>query len=78
MKTIIISATLAIFIFGTAFAREVIVSPVYTIHGTIVERRTAQLSTADREISVLCRTRYITTTSGDGNRTTRKSVDCEE
>jgi hypothetical protein len=78
MKTILISATSAIFIFGTAFAREVVVSPVGTIHRTIAERRAAQLSSADREISVLCRIKYITTTSGDGNRTTRKSVDCEE
>jgi hypothetical protein len=74
MKTIIISAISAILIFGTAFAREVVVSPVGTIHGIIVERRVTQLSSA----GILCRTRYITTASGDGHRTTRKSVDCEE
>ena len=45
MKTMLISATSAIFLFGTAFAREVVVSPVVTPHGaSIVERHTAQLN----------------------------------
>ena len=76
MKTMLISATSAIFLFGTAFAREVVISRVDTPHGaSIVERRTAQLNSAS---GVLCGTKYITTTSNDGKRTTRKSVDCEE
>jgi hypothetical protein len=76
MKTMLISATLAVFLFGTAFAREVVISRVVTPHGaSIVERHTAQLNSAS---GVLCGTKYITTTSSDGKRTTRKSVDCEE
>ena len=90
MKTMLICATSAIFLFGTAFAREVVISRVVTPafarevvisrvdtpHGaSIVERRTAQLNSAS---GVLCGTRYITTTSNDGKKTTRKSVDCEE
>ena len=90
MKTMLISATSAIFLFGTAFAhevvisrvvtpafaREVVISRVVTPHGaSIVERRTAQLNSAS---GVLCGTKYITTTSNDGKMTTRKSVDCEE
>ena len=89
MKTMLIFATSAVFLFGTAFAREVIsrvvtpafarevvISRVVTPHGaSIVERHTAQLNSAS---GVLCGTTYITTTSSDGKRTTRKSVDCEE
>ena len=76
MKTMLISTTSAVFLFGTAFAREVVISRVATPHGaSIVERHTAQLNSAS---GVLCGTQYITTTSSDGKRTTRKSVDCEE
>ena len=89
MKTMLIVATSAVFLFGTAFAREVIsrvvtpafarevvISRVVTPDGaSIVERHTAQLNSAS---GVLCGTKYITTTSSDGKRTTRKSVDCEE
>ena len=90
MKTLLISATSAVFLLGTAFAREVVISRVVTPafarevfisrvvtpHGaSIVERHTAQLNSAS---GVLCGTKYITTTSSDGKRTTRKSVDCEE
>jgi hypothetical protein len=78
MKAILIYATSAILIFGTASAREVNMSPIVTLYRAIVERRVAQLNSADRESGVLCRTRYITMTSGYGNRNTRKSVDCEE
>ncbi len=77
MKMNLISAALAIFISGTAFAREVTESSVVTIHPS-VERHAAQLNGVDRESNVLCRMRYITTTNDDGNKTTRKSVDCEE
>ena len=79
MKTMLISAVSAMFIFGTAFAREVVVSPVVTLHGVIiVERRVAQLNSAGHASGVRCETKYITTTSSAGNRATRKSVDCEE
>ena len=79
MKTIVISAASAIFILGTASACEVNVSPIYPLHGAIVvERRVAQLNSADHSSGVPCGTRFIMTTSSDGNRITRKSVDCEE
>jgi hypothetical protein len=80
MKTIIIAATSVIFIFGIAFAREVISSPIAPLHGAsiIVESRVALLNSADRENSAPCRAHYFTTTKGDGIRTTRKSVDCDE
>lgn len=80
MKIILISAASAIFIFGTALPREVIVSSTGTFHAasTIAEHRAAQLESAAREGVVLCTSRYVTTTRGDGSRTTRKSVNCEE
>ena len=80
MKIILISAAAAIFISGTALAREVIVSPIASFHGasTIAKHRAAQLESAAREGVVPCTTRYITMTRGDGSSTTRKSVNCEE
>jgi hypothetical protein len=38
MKTMLISATLTIFLFGTAFAREVVISRVVTPHGASISR----------------------------------------
>ena len=80
MKTMLISAASAIFIFGTAVARESVVSPVVIPHAAsvIVERRVAQSFSVDHAIGVPCTTKYITTITGDGSRSTRKSVDCEE
>jgi hypothetical protein len=80
MKTIIIAATSASVVFGMAFAREVVLSPLAPIHAksVIVESRVAQLNSIDRESNVSCMANYITSAKGDGNRTTRKSVDCEE
>jgi hypothetical protein len=80
MKIALITAASAIFICGTALAREVIVSPIVPFHGasSLTEHRTAQIESAAREGVVLCTTRYVTTTHGDGNSTTRKSVNCEE
>jgi hypothetical protein len=68
------------FYFRKAFAREVIVSPIVPFHraSTLAEHRAAQLESAAREGVVLCTTRYVTTTRGDGSSTTRKSVNCEE
>jgi hypothetical protein len=77
MKRMIISAACAIFIFGTACAREVTNSPTFILHGaTIVSaRRVAQLnSTID---GVRCTTEYIPTRD-DRGWYLRKSVDCEE
>jgi hypothetical protein len=42
-------------------------SPIVTLYPAIVERRVAQLNSADREGGVPCTTRYITTTRGDGS-----------
>ena len=80
MKIMLISVASAIFISGTAFAREVIVSPIVPFHRASIpaEHRAAQLEGAAREGVVLCTTRYVTTTRGDGSSTTRKSVNCEE
>ena len=78
MKTMLISAASTIFIFGTGFAREVAVSPVVMPHAAVVERRVVQSSGLDRESGVPCTTKDITTITGDGSRSTRKSVDCEE
>jgi hypothetical protein len=80
MKIALITAASAIFICGTALAREVIVSPIVPFHGasSLTEHRTAQIESAAHEGVVLCTTRYVTTTRGDGNSTTRKSVNCEE
>jgi hypothetical protein len=78
MKMKLIFAASAIFISGTALAREVIVSPIVTFHRAIAAHRTAQLASAARDSLVPCTTRYITTTRGDGSSTTRKSVSCEE
>jgi hypothetical protein len=80
MKTMLISAASTIFIFGTAFARESAVSPVVVPHGpsVAVERRVAQTSGFDRQVGAPCTTKAITTITGDGSRSTRKSVDCEE
>lgn len=72
MKAMLISAGSAIIMLGIAYAREV-VSPVVPRH----EASIAQLSLA-REGDVLCTTRYITKTGGDGSRTAHKSVDCDE
>jgi hypothetical protein len=79
MKTMLISAACLIFISGTALAREIIVSPTASFHGasTLAEHRAAQLEGA-REGGVLCTTKSITITRGDGSSATRKSVNCEE
>ena len=73
MKKMLISAVSAIIMFGMAYASEVIVSPVVQRH----EASIAQLSVS-RDGVVLCTTKYITNTSGDGSRTIRRSVDCDE
>jgi hypothetical protein len=77
MKTMLISATSALFIFGTAFAHEVVVGPVVPLHGAIiVERRVAQLSSPAHASGVLCGTKYIATTSSDGRREQNHSQIC--
>jgi hypothetical protein len=80
MKTMLISAASTIFIFGTAFARDIYVSPGVVPHSAniVVGRRVALSFGVDHAIGVPCTTKYIMTITGDGSRSTRKSVDCEE
>jgi hypothetical protein len=73
MKRMVISAGLATVMFGMAYARQVIVTPVVSHH----EAGVAQLSLApDRH--VLCTTNYVENISNDGRRSIHKSVDCDE
>jgi hypothetical protein len=77
MKRMLISAACAIFIFGTACAREVTRSPTFIIHGaTIISARRVAHS-AVGEGGVACTTEYIPTRD-DRGWYVRKSVDCEE
>ncbi len=79
MKKVLISAASLIFISGATLGREVVVSPTASFHGASVlaEHRAAQLPGARRG-GVLCTTKYITVTRGDGGSETHKSVNCEE
>jgi hypothetical protein len=79
MKRILISAACAIFIFGTACAREVTAGPTFILHGaSVVARRVAQLNCTARERLTPCTTMYVSTTRVNGSGATRQSVDCEE
>jgi hypothetical protein len=80
MKTMLITAAATILIFGTAFARDIYVNPGAIPHSAniIVGRRVAQSTSIDRASGVPCTTKSITTIMGDGSKSTRKSVDCEE
>ena len=78
MKIMLISvAASVIFISGTAFTREIDVSPTVPLHGarTLSEHRAVRL---DGPARYGCTTLYVTTTRSDGLSTTRKSVNCEE
>jgi glutamine phosphoribosylpyrophosphate amidotransferase len=80
MKIVLISAACAIFIFGTACAREVAAGPTFILHGesVIAVRRVAQINRTPREVIEPCTTKFITTSRSEGAVTTRESVDCEE
>ena len=80
MKTMLISAASTIFIFGTAFARDIYVNPGVIPHSAniVVGRRVAQSTSIDRASGVPCTTKSITTITADGSSSTRKSVDCQE
>jgi hypothetical protein len=80
MKIILISSALASFISGTAFAREVILTPSapFNAASAPAEHRTARLENPARAAGVFCSTTYVTTTRGDGSSATRKSVNCDE
>jgi hypothetical protein len=79
MKRMLISASCAIFIFGTACAREVTQSPTFILDGTtiVTARRIVQLNTTVGEGGLPCTTEYIPTRDNRGWYI-RKSVDCEE
>ena len=79
MERMLISAACAIFIFGTACAREVTKSPTFILHGSTIipARRVAQLNGAVGEGGAPCTTEYIPTRD-DRGWYVRKSVDCEE
>ena len=72
MKTMLISAASAIVMFGIASAGDVIVSPVSHHEIGIAQ------SSVDREGDVLCTTRELVITKGDGSKTIRRSEDCDE
>jgi hypothetical protein len=79
MKRALISVSCAIFISGTACAREIEQSPTFLLHGSsvIAAHRTAQLNSVTSVDGVLCMTEYIPTRDRSGWYV-RKSVDCEE
>ena len=78
MKTMLISAASAIFMFGTAFAREAVVSPIVPSHGARIaaEHRVAQFNSTG-EGGIPCTTEYIPTRD-DRGWYLRKAVDCAE
>ena len=61
MKRLLISTACAIFICGTAFAREVTLSPTFTLHGSTISaaRHVAQSNSAVGATGELCTTEYI-------------------
>jgi hypothetical protein len=80
MKRLLISTACAIFICGTACAREVTLSRTFTLHhrSTIfAARHVAQLNSAVGATGELCTTEYIPTRD-DRGWYVRRSVDCEE
>jgi len=79
MKRLIISTAWAIFICGTACAREVTLSQTPTFHGSTIfaTRHVAQSTSVVGATGELCTTEYISTRD-DRGWYVRKSVDCED
>jgi hypothetical protein len=79
MKRFLISTACAIFICGTACAREVTLSPTFILHGStiIAGRHFAKLNSAVGATGEFCTTEYIPTRDHRGWYI-RRSVDCEE
>jgi hypothetical protein len=79
MKKLLISTACAIFISGTACAREVTMSSTFTPHGstTAAARHVAQSNSAVGTTGELCTTEYISTRD-DRGWYVRKSVDCAD
>jgi hypothetical protein len=79
MKKLLISTACAIFICGTACAREVTLSPTFTPHGSTISvaRHVAQSTSAVGATGELCTTEYIPTRD-DRGWYVRRSVDCAD
>jgi hypothetical protein len=79
MKKLLISTTCAIFIFGTACAREVTLSPTPIFHGSTISaaRHVAQSNVAVGPTGELCTAEYVPTRD-DRGWYVRRSVDCED
>ena len=79
MKTMLISIACAIFICGTACAREVTLSPTPTLHGSTISaaRHVAQSISVIGATGEPCTTEYISTRDDRGSYV-RRSVDCED
>jgi hypothetical protein len=79
MNRLVISTACAIFICGTACAREVTLSPASAPHGSTISaaRRVAQSNSAVGATGELCATEYIPTRD-DRGWYVRRSVDCED
>jgi hypothetical protein len=76
MKTTLISAASALLMFGSAFAHEATVGRIVPRHGesNVVESLVVRLNSD----GVRCAHRNITATTAEGDRSPRRSVDCEE
>ena len=79
MKRLLISAACAIFICGTASAREVTLSPTPTLHGSTISaaRHVAQSTSVVGAIGEPCTAEYVSTRD-DRGWYLRRSVDCED
>ena len=78
MKTLLISTACTIFIYGTACAREVTLSPTPTLHGSTISaaRHVAQSSVVGAT-GEPCTAEYVSTRDNRGSYV-RRSVDCED
>jgi hypothetical protein len=63
MKTLLISTACTTFICGTACAREVTLSPIFTLHGSTISaaRHVAQSTSVVGTTGEPCTTEYIST-----------------
>jgi len=79
MTKLLISTACAIFICGTACAREVTLSSTFTSHGSTIAaaHHVAQSNSALGATGELCTTEYISTRDERGSYV-RKSVDCAD
>jgi hypothetical protein len=79
MKKLLIFTACAIFIYGTACAREVTLSPTSTSHGSTMSaaRHVAQSSVVVGPTGELCTAEYVPTRD-DRGWYVRRSVDCAD